>query len=56
MTVNRYKLIPLGDSHQWRLMVLRSRKGGGQRGGAHYVCIAIGTGKKNMLALRKALA
>lgn len=52
--ITRYKLVPIKDSsHQWRLLVLRSRKG--VRGGAHYVCIAIGTGKKNMLALRKAL-
>lgn len=45
--MTRYKLEPLPDSsHQWRLLELRPRKG--TRGGLRYVCIAIGTGSKNM--------
>jgi len=50
----RYRLEPIPDStHQWRLLILRPRKGA--RGGKRYVCIAIGTGMKNMQELEHAL-
>lgn len=52
--ISRYRLEPIPDSsHQWRLLVLRPRKG--SRGGKRYICIAIGTGRKNMLELERAL-
>lgn len=48
--MTRYKLELIPDSaHQWRLLELRPRKG--TRGGLRYVCIAIGTGRKNMETL-----
>ena len=52
--VVRYKVESISDStHQWRLLELRPRKGAA--GGPRYVCIAIGTGKKNMEKLKRVL-
>lgn len=52
--MTRYKLELIPDSaHQWRLLELRPRKG--TRGGLRYVCIAIGTGRKNMETLEMEL-
>lgn len=49
--MGKYRLVPVRDSaHQWRLLVRRTIKGH-----VRWVCVAIGTGYRNMQELRKAL-